>query len=200
MEPLLPGPPGMPDLPFSPAWPFCPAGPGSPYKDSKSQYSIANCSQVYVTMCQQPTPSPGACWAVAVMIQLPLPHYRPKLSFWEAMLASPFDGRCSWLPHTLSRKIPSLPRQDHSQRPPHAFPSLILPALATCHSLVLLCCLNLLSGRAPLQPQHLMATLTLLSWNVPALYVAFPRHVHLLRVLPGVPQCCLQFPSKLPIL
>lgn len=56
MEPLLPGPPGMPALPFSPAWPFCPEGPGSPCKDRKSQSSIAECCQVYLTMSQQSAP------------------------------------------------------------------------------------------------------------------------------------------------
>lgn len=93
MEPLFPGPPGMPDLPFSPAWPFCPAGPGSPYRD-RSQYTITNCFQVCVTMCQQPAPSPSA-----QHLQLgyshhdidppPTPtHHLPEQCFWKAVFPS----------------------------------------------------------------------------------------------------------------
>lgn len=89
MEPLLPGPPGMPDLPFSPAWPFCPAGPGSPYKD-RSQYSITNCFQVYVTMCQQPAPSPNAQHLLpgySLNDTGPLPHHLLDQCFRKALLA-----------------------------------------------------------------------------------------------------------------
>lgn len=106
MEPLLPGPPGMPDLPFSPAWPFCPAGPGSPYKDSKSQYSITDCFQV--CQCVSPFPRCPASPAELRPIQAPLSHHLPEQCFWKAMLASPFAGKCSWLLHTLSRKVPFL--------------------------------------------------------------------------------------------
>ena len=109
MEPLLPGPPGMPDLPFSPAWPFCPAGPGSPYRD-RSQYTITNCFQVCVTMCQQlaPSPSPQHLWLGYSHHDTDSPvSPPPRAVLLEGSAYIPGNaGKCSWLPHALSRKCP----------------------------------------------------------------------------------------------